>query len=331
MKPPPNRLRLIAVAVSSVLLTAGLVRAASDAWRQKLDAASKAAEAQRKTLGLDGPDDEDALSQKYPSPEVQFGNGVTQYEGAFATLCPGETGRLFIPGKFLEGTTFVVKSDDVQVTGEKLTPKGWEASIAVPRDWPHDFVRVRIAAPVSFTGVTVRALEVRCTMRFKLALDSGPTLEATLAWDAKKEGLAGAGVWKPGGKVQLKADGSPENFILERDLSMQEVMARAQREADVINTSAMAAASARMTKAQEAVGKCFEKPQAEQPACIAAASKEMETSTNEVMALRASLLAKLTVGCDRLSLKLGRGTVEGTAENCSDAGTHKVTGTFSSP
>lgn len=331
MKPSPNRLRLIALAVSSVLLTAGLVRAASDAWRQKLDAAGKVAQEKRKALGLEGAAGRKALNEKYPTPEVQFGNGVSKSEGAFVTTCPGETVKVVIPGKFQEGTTFVVQSDDVQVTGEKLTPKGWEASIAVPRDWPHDFVRVRIAAPVSFTGVTVRALEVRCTMRFKLALDSGPTLEATLAWDAKKEGLAGAGVWKPGGKVQLKANGSPGNFMLERDFSMQEMMARAEREADVINTPAMAAASARMTKAQEAVGKCFEKPQAEQPACITAASKEMETSTNEVMALRASLLAKLTVGCDRLSLKLGRGTVEGTAENCSDAGTHKVTGTFSSP
>lgn len=325
MKPPPNRLRLIAVAVSSVLLTAGLVRAASDAWRQKLDAASKAAEAQRKTLGLDGPDDEDALSQKYPSPEVQFGNGVTQYEGAFATLCPGETGRLFIPGKFLEGTTFVVKSDDVQVTGEKLTPKGWEATVTAPRDWVWEPVKVIIASPVSFASVTVNALLVRCSMRFKLALDSGQTLEATLGWDKKARALVGNGAWKPGGTVKLEVDSS-QRFALKRAFTETERLKQIEKADAVSESPALLAANARRDKAEEVLETCTK------------AKGRCEAERNTVAqeeaaaeALRRSMVGALTVGCDRMDLKLGRGTAEGRAEECFDGRDHTVKGTFSSP
>ncbi|MCL4813699.1 MAG: hypothetical protein KJ061_14490 [Vicinamibacteraceae bacterium] len=125
------------------------------------------AEAQR-AEGLAGSANRKALYAKYPTPEI----GLVKA----ASLAPGQSASIKVPGQFVEGTVFLVESDAATVSGETQDARSFSATIAAPADALPGFVRVWAFSPVSGAWNRVSVAFVGQPREHRFAASNGWTV-----------------------------------------------------------------------------------------------------------------------------------------------------------
>jgi len=166
-----NRWTAELIAVSVSLLTAAAVHASPDVWQQKVTAVHRLAEQERQKLGL--ADDRDALAKSHPAPELTLQTPVK--------LMPGANAKLSVSGKFATGTRFVLESDDIEVSNEKVSSTKYEANITVRRGALPAEVYLTAYAPVSASSTRVVAVEIIGTYFWNLQLANGDRMKVSVA------------------------------------------------------------------------------------------------------------------------------------------------------
>ncbi len=307
--------RTAVLAVFAALAVAGTVRAAAAGYQARLDAFRKEAAAQRKKLGLEK--DQAKLYAAYPTPEVTFA------EDAAGTVCPGKRATVKLPGKFVPGTLFVLKSDDVAVVKEQLTSTEWTAEVEVKPVVAPGEVDVEVVTPVSTAYSSTRLLIIGCTHEWTLNLSSGETLTVRTTWP--KDGSTDVttdGAWtkagKALGKVQVRVRGASRYFTFERVADAAEQAAQANAFGAALKSPEMKALDARFAKVQEKLTACGKQPPAQMGACMKGPGDEMTAISKEKEALfrKAQSAGAPTFGCDALHVDVSGGQLRGDAEKC---------------
>lgn len=290
-------------------------------YSDRITKARQAAFDERKRLGLS---DEKAARQ-FPTPEVSF-------KGEAPSICPGKTGTVRIDGKLAPGTTVVLQSDAVEVTNERFTPSGWQATAKVKDGAPPQQITAQVAAPVSFASRWIRALDVRCAYEWKLELKGGDTL--VVKTGAQSDAQQVDALWtKKGGKaitVPFTAQVS-DGLSLDRYVSPEEQQAQANGMLTAMESPRMKELDARGEKAMAAIQACTEKATKDLAACMKAPSEEMKKVAEEKQALLKAGASGPTHGCEAVQVSVRDGKVEGNARGCfgheSESST-PVTGTY---
>lgn len=325
-----RRLPLITLALLAV---AGIVRAGTANYEQRIDAFRKEAAAQRKKLKLER--DYEKLITDYPTPEVGFAAGAEP-----VVICPGRTATVKLTGKFMKGTLFTVESDLVTVVKEQATPTSWEATLKVNGDAaPHD-VMINVMSPVSEASRVTRVLDIGCDHTWTMDLETGQRLVVKTSWPKGPHGtLEVPGDWSQGaaklGTVKLNAHASG-NYTFDRVVPQEELTAQMKGFSDMMKSPEWKALDARLTAAQKKIEPCQKVPPAQMSACMKPATDEFNAVAKERDALTKKAKGSgPKFGCDRVWVRpLPGGKLEGEGEKCTGKDENarvKVTGTITSP
>lgn len=135
----PKSTACIAVATLAIL---AVVQAATFRYREREDAIRKQAREQLQKLGLS----RDQAKLKYPTPEIALVSS--------GCLVPGSTGEVAVKGRFAPGTSFVLRSDALEVVKETATPAEYRATVKVAPNVPSHTAPVVAISPVSGISAT---------------------------------------------------------------------------------------------------------------------------------------------------------------------------------
>lgn len=323
-----KRALVVVVAVSFAL------PALADGWSKKADEFRERAFAERKKLGLDR--DAKALAAKYPTPEVTFGEGGAK---AAVVLCPGgEAKSVTVSGKLQPGSLVGIRSDDVEIVKEAMTPKGWQASVRAKKDAIPGGVGIDVLAPVSTAMGGTNGLYIGCdhTWLFEVA---GDTLVVKTHFERDTE-VKTSGEWKRGGKtlgtVQLRVSVGTRTLSLYADQSPEEGMKQVEALQEMMQSPEMKSIDARNQAAMKKLEACGKLPPEKMAPCFAAPQKEMEQLAKERDALmaKAEVKAGPAFGCRRLDVDAKGGKLEGEAQGCAGKRSQDrlpVTGRYTAP
>jgi len=312
--------RTLFIGTLCLLAVASWVRAAGAGYEARLEALRKKALDERKKQGL--PDDK--LFAKYPTPVVRFGKP--------STICPGGKTHVTLKGTFPADTAFVLRSENVTVTNERLSATQWDADVTVRGDVTPEQVQIEVVAPVSNATVNAPLLTIGCRHTWTLNVSNGETLVVTTDWPTG--GNAVTGDWSKGGRqeglTQERVSGAGESFDFERAVSTEDAMAQMTGLQKVMDSPEMKALDKKQNEASKKMQACGKLPQKDQQACFTTAGKELEGLVAQQQALlkKGQAAGAPAFGCDTLRVRVKGSALEGTAEKC--AGTDaqlKVTGT----
>ncbi len=308
----------------AVLLAASSVALADGAAAQaRVDAFQKEAAARRAALGLERGDPR--LLAEYPPPALALAQGAEPQ-----TACPGQEVAVKVVGRIAKGSLVVVLSDDVEVTGEKLTDANWEAKVKVKASALPGDVLLRVTTPVSAAWRATRVLDVGCRHRWVLDLAGGERLTVVTAWPkGANTAVQADGTWSKGGQALGTARltvRAGETFTFERVESAEETAAAARLRA----STDFKAVEARAAEAQARVNRCSSGPPAEQQPCLKTGGEALARVAAERDALRQKALAAVAprFGCDVVKVKRDADALAGRAEGCrGERAAAAVTGT----
>jgi hypothetical protein len=306
----PHRFTTVLTVFATLLIATAVVRAASDARQQRVDAIYRAAAEQRKKLGLD----EARARKAYPTPEMTFEQSLE--------VAPGAKAKLVVPGRFTKGTAFVFESDDVTVLSEKVSDRRYEAEIQVRADALPGEVYLAAYAPVSAASVGVTALEIVARYQWDLSLANGDRMRLRIG--PKDDNGRNCRIeWTRAGKPWLKTattidayDGEVQIHVAPSDVSEDD-----EGEGPLGLTPDQQAAFAEYQK-------CTDLPEDDQFDCVA---KIAQKYADKERAEEEARHAELSTKCGSLSLRLTGTKVNGTFIPCGEDAPVKVTGTSVSP
>lgn len=290
--------------------------ALADGWSKKADAFRERALAERKKLGLDR--DAKALAAKYPTPEVTFGEGGAK---AVVVLCPGgEAKSITVSGKLQAGSLVGIRSEDVEIVKEAMTPKGWQASVRAKKDAIPGAVSIDVIAPVSTAMGGTNGLYIGCdhTWNFEVA---GDTLVVKTHFERDTE-VKTSGEWKRGGKtlgtVQLRVSVGTNTLSVNADATPEEGMKQVDALQEMMQSPEMKSIDTRNQAAMVKLQACSKLPPDKMAPCFAAPQKEMEQLAKERDALmaKAEMKSGPAFGCRRLDVDAKGGKLEGEAQGC---------------
>lgn len=303
-------LRTVFIGTLCLLAAASWVRAAGAGYQARLEALRKQAWDERKKQGL--PDDK--LFAKYPTPVVQFGRA--------AGVCPGAKTHLTLKGTFPPDTAFVLRSENVTVTNERLTPTQWDADVAARAGVTPEQVELEIVTPVSNATVSAPLLTIGCTHAWLLALSTGERLAVTTTWPTDGSAATATGDWSKGGKQeglsQERVSGAGDAFDFERIVSPDDAMAQMNGLQKVMDSPEMKALDKRQGEAGKKMQACGKLPQKQQQACFTTAGNELQAlvAQQQAMLKKAQAAGAPRFGCDTIRVRVRGGALEGTAEKC---------------
>jgi hypothetical protein len=258
-----HRIRGAALLAVAVLASAALARAASDARQQRVREFLKEARAQRARAGLTAP----ALARQYPTPEIQLERALP--------LAAGKGATVEVQGRFLAGSMFVVESDDVAVTSEQLTARGWRAQLAVRPGAPPQPVGLTVYAPVSGSSMHVPAFIVTARYGCRAELAGGLALSLSAR---PGDGLVYDVAWtRPPDAAPLRqttARLQPSRGRIAFELARDEAEIAAAQEAR---------ARAGPPPEVAELMKCQQLPQSEMLACIQRAAPQLQAAQQRQM------------------------------------------------
>ncbi|MFT3914678.1 MAG: hypothetical protein QM704_11330 [Anaeromyxobacteraceae bacterium] len=323
-----NRRNLALLAALALPLALAAAADAVPAWQAKLDAFEKTGEAERKKLGLDR--NRDALRQRYPTPEVTFGEP--------RVLCPGAVADVKLDGKIQEGSLVVARTDAAEVaSGARTKDGGWAGKVrAVPGAAPGP-VNLVVVAPVSLIEGYATPVFVGC--RYTFTLDAGGDALVVHA-DLSGDDARGEGEWRRAGKVLGKVPYrlsiSEGSVSLQQDQSPEEMQAQVGGFTGMMESKAWKDLDARTNVEMKKIEACAKLPPEKMAACFAAPQKALEKLNEERQKLvaGAEVAGAPAFGCRQLALTLRGGKVEGDAEQCAGKRTNDrvaVKGTYASP
>lgn len=303
-------------------------------WDEKVIAFRKRALAERKKLGLDR--DEKALAAKYPTPEVTFGEGGAD---ARVVLCPGgEPKSVTVSGKLQAGSLVVIRSDDVEILREQMTPNGWQATVRARKEALPGSVGIDVIAPVSAAMSRTNGLFIGCdhTWTFEVA---GDTLVVKTHFERDSE-VKASGEWKRGGKplgtVPLRVSIGANTLVLEQEQSEEDVQKQLEALDAVLKSPEMKSIDTRSEAAMKKMEACSKLPPDKMAPCFAAPRKELEELAKERDALlaKAEMKSGPAFGCRRLDVVAKGGKLEGEAQGCAGKRRQErlpVTGRYTAP
>jgi hypothetical protein len=168
-----------------VLVVLGLAHAALSRYQERRSAIFLAAKAERERLGIVS---NQALGP-FPTPEIQLGRANC--------LVPGATAEVIVKGKFKPGTSFLWKSDRLEVLKESATATEYRATLKVPADMGPESVDLEAYAPVSaFEAIYPKAVVVAGRYEWDMNVSNGWRIKARLLEDTRCSSPGGSGEMK---------------------------------------------------------------------------------------------------------------------------------------
>lgn len=309
-----TRTRTALLSLLSVLGVAAGVRAAVVGYEARLASLRAQAAGERKKLGLEK--DRVKLFAQYPTPEVSFASG-----GDLPFGCPGDKIEVKLPGKFAKGTAFVVRSDEVTVVSEKITPTAWQAVLQPRTDIFPGEVQIDVITPVSSASRSAPILRVGCKHVWTMNVATGETLTAIT--NQPRDGEATVeGKWSRGGKalgsVNLAFNASGASFTFERTPTPEEAAAATEAGQAVMESPRMKAIQARALAAQAKIAACAQGAPDKMAQCMKGPSEEMEKIGKEQAELFTAAQAAgiPALGCGLVRVTATGGVLKGEAERC---------------
>lgn len=298
-----------------LMLLGTLSKADEPAWKKRLDAAEQKAALERKRLGLD----ERALYGRYPTPEIQFGEGGEHAQ--VVSLCPGQSAVVKLAGKLVPGSTVIVESDDVEVTKERLTASGWEATLkARPGAGPQTLSAV-VASPVTFASRAETIARIACRYRWQLKIDGGDALTVVTSRDDSGPLQA---TWKRGAAppvaVPVTARLEGNHLTVQRVASQEEIQEAVGSMQKMMESPELKSLQERQQKAIAGIEGCMAKADVARQKCMEGISAAIAKLQQEQEALMAKNAPKgPPIGCDEVTvLAEPGGSVSGSATQCSE-------------
>lgn len=298
---------LCVVASSSVL--------AETAWEKKLNEFRSQAAAQRQKLGLKS-------DAKYPTPELDFAVAPGDASNGTVVVCPGQKVEVKLKTNLPTGSLFVVTTDDVTISNEKLDKGLWTATLTAKAS--------TLPRPFEVTGVQPGSGRQASLGRFLLGCKHTLVVEAGLEkLTVKLDFVNGRtsteapGEWSKGGKPvgtwQYQVSLGESGADLTRLATAEEGQAQLTASMASLESPERKALNTRLEKATKKMEPCGKLPPAKMGPCFAAVQPELDAINVEMKKLndQADLAAAPKVGCSSLSLTFSpAGAVEGDAQRC---------------
>jgi hypothetical protein len=308
LRPLPVALGLIAV-----LGAIALAKTASPAYRARVDALHAEAAAQRQKLHLDAK----AACAKDPTPEVRFAK-VLQVQ-------PGKAFHLRIPGRFDGKVTPVFESDAIQVTRAAVAQGALEIDGKVAADALPAKVHLSLIRALCPLTVGADALEIVGRTRWEVAFPAGWRLGMVCGPPAEDRSNCQSTWTGKDTHQEMRATLEPRGdgrYRVRYHLNPQQIAA-AQKATERVMQGPSPELTARMQKAQAALGTCEQKPQSKQLACIQAHVPALEKASaeyNAAMQHLAGAPGPALIGCDSAELEIVDGKVSAEGDTCGEQG-----------
>ncbi len=319
--------RWFAASLSLLAVTAH----ASD-WGKRSEEFRRAAMAERKKLGLDK--DEAKLRAEYPTPELKFAAGAK-----CLVLCPGEAKVVKLEGRFGEKGLVGSQSDEVTLSNDRASAKGWEGTVTVKPSAPPRSVGLDALSPVSAVATYVEPVVIGCKHTWSVDAE-GVTLSFKSEFSTCEARVPAAGDWKKGGKAlgagPLELSRTESGLRVERTASQEEMMAQAKAGMAFLSSPEMQALSQRRADVVAKMNKCGNGPPAQMAKCFEGPKAGLDALSKEQDALQATFEKKNApaFGCRTYELEAADGKLTGEATGCAghrSADRVALTGKYSAP
>jgi hypothetical protein len=164
-------IRTAAVVALGLGMAGAVVRAGSATkfW-EKRAAMQRELRAEQQRLGLGGRENQKALYQQFPTPEITLCKPVV--------IAPGASAPVSLSGKFVEKTAFLAANDDVTLDGALAAGK-FTGTATAAADASPGWAPVHAIAPVSGANRSCGAIFVGPVTAYEFKGDNGWTIKLT--------------------------------------------------------------------------------------------------------------------------------------------------------